>query len=229
MVLFDSVLASLISLIIGTLLGSEVTRFLYKPRVIIRYKDVEPLHCPDGVFWSLCVENLGRTVATQCIGILTLYDLAEEMIMSTASVTDEEQLPDYPTEALRLSFPRDQIVQPGHYRRVRGASLCWAKLGNPDTLDINPGVTQVVDLCKFQKGGYFVFPSEFGWRRVRVRIRAQRIRGRIQICPSNEFPTIIDFILSVDEGGKSQFQPIRRRTWKHALARRFRHRFSAAD
>ncbi|HYJ30703.1 MAG TPA: hypothetical protein VEW25_10225 [Allosphingosinicella sp.] len=226
--MFDSLTGSLISLVIGTLLGSELMRFLYKPRVIIRYKNVEPLHCADGVFWSLCVENLGRTVASQCIGTLTLYDIVPDQIVSPELVTSEECLPDYPTEALRLSFPRDQIVLPHYYRPVRSASLCWAKLGNPDTLDINPGVTQSIDLCKFQKDGYFIFPSEFGWRRVRARVRSQRICGRIQICPSNEFPTLIDFVLSIDDAGKSQFHALRQQTWKHAVARRLRHPFSAA-
>lgn len=218
--LFDSVLGSLISLIIGTLLGSEVTRFLYKPRVIIRYKDVEPLHCSDGVFWSLCVENLGRTVATNCIGTITLHGLGADEIMAPQAVAEDEQLPNYPGEPLSSSFPRDQIVRPGYYRQIKGASLCWSKLGNPDTLDINPGVTQAVDLCKFQNGGYFIFPSEFGWRRVRVRVRSREIRGRIQICPSNEFPTIIDFMLTIDEAGSSHFRPLKRPTWRQAVARR---------
>lgn len=198
----DSIVGSLASLLIGTLLGAEVSRFLYKPKVIIRYKEIEPLYTDDGIFWSLSVENLGRTVATNCTGRLTLYNVVSSDVLDPSDAIATEDLPSYRHENIDLEFPREQIVKPRYFRQLRTTSLCWAKLGNPDLLDINPGISQALDLCKFQRcstGSYFIFPSEFGWRRLRLRLRSAHFRGRVHICPSNEFPTLVDFEFSVDD------------------------------
>lgn len=204
---FESVFSSFISLTIGTLIGSEVTRYFYKPRVIVKYKNLAPLDDINGVYWSLQIENYGRTVAKQCVAVVTLYDVSATDLVNTEDVDALENLPQYRNENIDIETPRKQIVSKDHFRPLTRVSLCWAKLGNPDMIDINPGISQVVDLCKFHKNGdksYFIFPSEDGWRRIRVRIIPRQIRGHILICPSNEFPTRVNFEIMVSDNGESQ-------------------------
>ena len=206
---FDQVTAALVSLLIGTLLGKEITRFLYKPKVIIRYRDVSPLETDDGYFISTNVANLGRTVATNCIGTLTLFGIDKHSIMHTHEADPLESLPDYPEEKIDLDFPRFSILDPNTFREINNVSLCWARLGNPQCIDINPGMMTELDICKVHLKGnkkYIIFPSEDGWRKLRVRIEAKPLKGRVLICPSNEFPTPVNFEFSLNEEGNPVFR-----------------------
>ena len=209
---FGTALSSFVSLTVGTLLGAEVTRLFYRPRVIVKYKNIDPLEDKTGVYWSIQVENYGRTVAKECSAVISLYDISIDDLVATEDTDSNEELPEYRNENIDIETPRKQIVNKDHFRLLNRVSVCWAKLGNPDVIDINPGISQSVDLCKFHRHGpynYFIFPSEDGWRRVRVRIKARDLKGHILICPTNEFPTRVDFVISIMEDGKSTFKAIK--------------------
>ncbi len=205
---FDQIISALISLVIGTLLGSEITRWLYRPRVYIRYEDIAPLYAEDGVHWTIRVANLGRTVATNCKCIITIDSLDESDLLDVNEAFEKENLPEYREEKADLSFPRTQTLSPNYFREISGESLAWATLGNPAVISINPGITEMLDVFKVQdpdKGGYISMPTEYGWRRLRARIKPRDLTGRVLVCPSNEFPTLIFFRLAFDASGKSSF------------------------
>ncbi len=175
----------------------------------MRYKEVDPLRDETGLYWSLQIENYGRTVAKDCIATITLIGISEKDILSAEKISLSENLPQYRNESIDLATPREQIVSASHFRPLKRTSLCWAKLGNPDKIDINPGVSQSVDLCKYQIGdeiNYFIFPSEMGWRRLRVRLTGKKISGYVLICLSNEFPTRVNIVLSVRADGISDLR-----------------------
>jgi len=212
MIVIDQITAALISLVVGTVLGSELTRFLYRPRVIIRYKDTSPLYAPDGVHWTIKVANIGRTVASNCKGIIYVDGINQDDLLGTDSANPQELLPDYKEENTDLSFPRHQQIDGSRFRPISGAQIAWACLGNPQSMDINPGITELLDICKIQfhdKGDYIIFPTEYGWRRLRARVKVKNISGKIMICPSNEFPTVIHFRLEFDDKNQSVFIPIK--------------------
>ena len=205
----EQVIGAFVSLLIGTLLGKEITRYLYKPKVFIRYKNLSPLTTEDGCFWSIKVANLGRTVAKDCIGTITLLDMDRSKLMDVSEADSLESLPEYKEENITLDFPRFQIMSPATFRLIESEPLCWAELGNPQRLDINPGMTQQLDVCKIhfgKVGNYIIFPSEHGWRKIRIRTKIRNIKGRIMICPSNEFPTPINFRIVLDEQGQPVFR-----------------------
>lgn len=207
--MLDSLLSPFLSLLIGTLLGGEITRYFYKPKVIIRYRDVTPLTLESGVFWSLRVENRGRTAATDCIGVITIDNISQDDVIDQSEADTNEYLPDYRNDDIDLAVPREQIMSRTYYREINRVSICWSKLGNPDYIDINPGVSQSIDICKYHEsphGNYFIFPSEDGWRKLRVRVRKSYITGALFVCPSNEFPTKIDFTISIDDSGQCIFK-----------------------
>ena len=200
--------ASIFIFALGGLLGTELYRFLYRPKVNIRYEDVEPLHSTHGTFWSITVINLGRTVATSCEGVIILHDLNPSDLIDVTEASSYEELPDYPDEDTGETIPRPQLLGRDTFRPVKGASVCWAKLGNPDSVDINPGTTETLDVCRLEKSGtrpYLIFPSEKGWRRVRMRVCPRSLSGRILICPSNEFPTEVEFHINRYSSGSYSF------------------------
>ena len=207
----NDISGALVSLLIGTLLGTEITRFLYRPKVRVRYSKISPLHVKDGTHWSINVANLGRTVASNCKAVIYLQGIEPEVLLKLHEANPNEFLPSYSEESGNISFPRPQSIGREKFRPIAGANLAWAKLGNPDSIDINPGVTELLDICKVQdsdKGRYVIFPTELGWRRVRCRIRSSKIAGKVLVCPSNEFPTVLNFELDVFDDHESTFKII---------------------
>ena len=224
----EELTSALISLAVGTLLGAEVTRWLYRPRVFIRYEDVAPLDADDGIYWTIKVANLGRTVANNCKGIITIDSLCQTDLLESSEANPEENLPEYPEESADKIYPRLQLINPKYFRKINGESLAWATLGNPATISINPGVTEMLDVFKVQNnkdGIYITMPSEHGWRRLRARIKQRDLSGRIMICPSNEFPTLIYFRLTFNSDGKSVFVVKRSGSLKKLQRIFFRHKY----
>lgn len=188
--------ASLVSLVIGGIIGGELTRYLYKPKVVVRYQRTSPLYDGTGKFLSVKFINKGRSVATNCVATITLRGLSADNILEACDVVSEENLPNF-EDSLNNDTVRKQILQRKYFRTFDDEQLCWSNLGNPCQIDINPGITAQLDVCKFQIGkgfNYIIIPSEFGWRLLRARVKALHIRGKIKICSSNEFPTIIHYI-----------------------------------
>lgn len=166
-----------------------------------------PLSLDTGVFWSLRIENRGRTAAQDCVGAVTFDAIAENQLIPEEEADIDERLPNWEDDQDQ-KFPRRQILQPGYFRKIDSVSLCWSKLGNPELIEINPGINQSLDICKVHRGkfrNYFIIPSEFGWKKLRCRVAVETLSGEIKICPSNEFPTRIRFRISIEGDGKCVF------------------------
>ncbi|MEM6720828.1 MAG: hypothetical protein AAF611_15970 [Bacteroidota bacterium] len=206
MILWHDITVALIGLFIGTVLGNELNRFLYKPKVWIKFRNINILRNKDGAFWSIFVANTGRTCALNCIGCITIFNLDRMDLMEQNEALTDEQLPRYKNENIDLEFPRSQLTTPSKYRDFKSASLCWSHLGNPYELNINPGMVRSLDICRVQyhdknKYWYLIFPSESGWRKTRLRCKLKNYKGRLFICPANEFPKSIDFEIFLSEKG----------------------------
>lgn len=209
---FDEVTKTLVSLMIGGLLGREIYRIVDKPRVTIQYRKPITFSQEDGQFLSIRVGNIGRNAANKCFCTLTILDLDHSLILDPSEAEAFENLHEYKEEKPSFEVPRYQIVQPESQRGIANDLLCWSSLGNPAHVEINPGTTSSIDVCKFfrtAEKSYFIFPSEYGWRRVRVRIKATKpLRCRVLVCPANDYPTPLDFEI-FDEGGEVKFRTVR--------------------
>lgn len=201
---FEDVTGALISLLIGGLLGRELYRIVDKPSVTIQYRQPVVFQQSDGQFLSIRVGNVGRNAAEKCMCTLSIFGESQSRILSPSEAEAQENLHEYKDEKLDLEYPRYQLIQPDSQRTIANDQLCWSALGNPAQVEINPGTTQAIDLCKYfnSKGKeYYIFPSEFGWRRVRTRMQADKpLRCRVLVCPANDYPTPLDFELFVDSG-----------------------------
>lgn len=211
MIMFPSeqLISALVSLLVGTLLGKEITRWLYRPRVSVKFKGISPLAARDGIHCTIKVVNIGRTEAKNCKATISIYNLIESDLVHEDEACLSEILPDYKEEGISLSNPRKQLLNPAYFRIIDGEPLPWARLGNPGSLTINPGISELLDVFKIQSDGdkllYTILPSELGWRNLRARIKIRELSGKIMICPSNEHPTLIEFKLSFDDFFKPQF------------------------
>ncbi len=199
----------LLALIVGTLLGSEIMRFLYRPNVLILLKEVMPMYSDGGFFLSVLVANAGRTVAANSVGNITInYPIGDLIDPDQYSLDASEQsLPTYRLENIKLDYPRHQLITPDKSRYIKNSSLCWSSLGNPSRVDINPGSSESLEICRVQlyedkrtnqKFWYLIFPCEQGWRKVRCRIKLNpnvEITGKLFICPNNVFPTVRTFTI----------------------------------
>ncbi|MDH6310072.1 hypothetical protein M2451_002962 [Dysgonomonas sp. PFB1-18] len=201
--IFDA--SNIWGLIIGTLLGAEISRFLYRPNVIIRFERLQPLFSDNGFFASVIVANRGRTASINTQGKVTLFfddkNLMEPSLFNFDAF--ETSLPTYRLENLKMDFPRHQLITPEKkVKEIKNVSLCWATLGNPEKVEINPGASEALNIFRAQlyidndnnqKFWYLIFPCEQGWRKVRCRIMLKTndsIKGKLFICPSNTFPTV---------------------------------------
>ena len=146
-----------------------------------------------------------RKVFNNCSGYISLKDITSDKIMDPSKASLDESLPSYSYENLDISHPRSQMITPNKFRHVKHEAICWAHQGNPDQININPGSVQALDICKVQRykdnGWYLIFPTERGWRNVRLRMEFKTdVYGRLFLCPSNEFPTITDFKIIMQDG-----------------------------
>lgn len=211
------------SFFVGGLVGKEVYRYLDKPKVVIRIQKQVLFAQEDGYFVSVRIANAGRTAAEKCVGTITMYGIADESIVDPTESAVNENLHEYREENYQFENPRPQFVTKGSEYPLVDEPLCWADLGNPHIVNINPGTTHRLDICKYFNDGqnkYFIFPSDRGWRKLRVRVRADKITGRILICPSNDFPTAAYFELGIDHQGKPLMQMKR-----PSIFERLRHTF----
>ncbi|MCB0746076.1 MAG: hypothetical protein KDC90_01310 [Ignavibacteriae bacterium] len=202
----------MIALLIGTLLGKEITRFLYRPQVVIKFKGIMPLNSDNGFFLSIQIANKGRTEASNSTGNITINCQKDDLMDPDMYVLDkfENALPTYRLENIKLDFPRHQLITPDKFREIKNSNLCWSKLGNPSDINISPGSIQSLDFCRVQfynnektneKFWYLIFPSEQGWRKVITRIKLEEnmsLKGKLFICPNNVFPTVRKFIIRYD-------------------------------
>lgn len=193
----------LLSLIIATVIGGEIVRKIYSPRVKVKVKGSNYLKNKLGFLVAIDIVNLGSTVASKCISYLVVDDgtmINKEDLLTEYDACENEYLPSYASENIDYTIPRQQWITPDKYVTPKQLVLCWNHSGDPYELDINPGVTVSLNICQMRyqedkNSWYVIFPTEKGWRKVRLRMKFKRIEGKIFICPSNSYPLIVNFKL----------------------------------
>lgn len=207
--IFQEIICPIFVMVTGAFLGGAVIKWIYQPRVKVKLKRINNLIDKNGEFISFNVVNLGSSCAMKCISYITIDPESEEnlKVVSYSDASINENLPEYSLESKNLDNPRRQLTDIYKKRAIEQIQLCWTHHGNPFELDINPGVTRSIDICRFQittaipdQEPYWIFPTEDGWRVVQVRVRSKIIKGKIFICPSNSYPLIADFVLKEVQG-----------------------------
>ena len=124
-----------------------------------------------------------RRAARDCIGKITLEDLKE------ADLADYEGAKSKP------------IIHRGAFSPLKEVSLCWSRLKNPEFNTINRDDTQTLDICRYRASDCILeFPTEMGWKCIRVRIKLQReYPGEILVTSANAEPLQRKFKLILDK------------------------------
>lgn len=194
-----------LAIITGAFFGGEIIKKIYSPKVKVKAKNLNLREDKSGFFVSLNIINIGRTVASNCICHLLLdEEINKNTLLEREDAMVEEYLPSYKEETNNFLIPRDQLTTPSSFRQPSQMQLCWTHHGNPCEININPGVTASVDICRFQltenNEWYMILPTERGWRRVllRMKVESQTIfKGKLIISPSNDFPKILFFTMYI--------------------------------
>ena len=185
----EPVISALITLILGTIFGGWLQKVLYMPKVKIEFGNNGAFEHDGGFYASVTVTNKGLTAATDCIGSITFYGLKKEDVLSEEDVYERENLPTKVDE---------QLLVAENFRELDRAPLCWAHIGNPDKLTINPEMKTLLDVFKAvlnenTNTWYLAIPTEVGWKKLRARLKDGNYRGRILVSPANGKPCTKDF------------------------------------
>ncbi len=196
------------------IIGAVIIDRLAKPKVFLQikrsknpYQNTEVL----GYFSSLIITNTGRKKSENCIGRLFI-DFPKDNIINPEDYSQINQN--------EIALPssnekiRHQLILPNNVRELKGEPLCWGKLGNPEHVNINPGGTEILDVCRIQfynnvdrqsdSFWYVIFPSEQGWKKIRCRVKileGQELNGKLLITTANSLPKIKKFNIKLDVRG----------------------------
>jgi len=201
--LIENLFFPCLSLILATLIGGEIIRRMYSPKVKVKIKGSNYLKNKDGFLIAVEVVNMGSTIASRCISYLIIDDdtsINIDDLLKESDACTEEYLPTYDLENIDLGYPRRQWITPDKFVQPKRLVLCWNHSGDPYELDINPGVTVSLNICRVRYKSeiqlwYLIFPTETGWRKIRLRMKYKRLSGKLFICPSNAYPLVIKFCL----------------------------------
>ena len=208
-----------VPIIIATFVGTWIVRKSFVPKVDIMTKTEHILKDRGGYFLSLNVVNIGPNVAQDCCAYIILDDdIDSENLLNTNEAATDEHLPNYTDEHPDFEIPRNVLITKEKQRDVQQIQLCWTHHGNPYYKKLNPGIQTQIDICRYQlydndpsQHYYIIFPTERGWRRVHFRLRYQKLKGRLYICPANSYPNVfnIEFGLGSDNTPMIKIMKIR--------------------
>jgi hypothetical protein len=137
----------------------------------------------DVNYHSIKIKNDGRTSAENCKGLIFLNGIDQEDIISNP-IYDQAMI-------YKLTS-----------RGISGA-VCWACGGNPQYITINSKDDELLDIYKvIIKNSNFeqiVIPSEKGWEKPRVFLKAKEYNGKLKITAANVKPVEKSFKLKIEE------------------------------
>lgn len=143
------------------------------------------------------VKNTGKNAAKNCIGKVTLKNMLKDDLLSDFQVMEGTQ--------------PNIILSEEVFSSIREESICWSRIGNPESIIINRDDTQTLDVYRAFSDSFFELPTERGWGVQRVRLNAtkeysgeifvtsenaQTVRTRFKLVPDTERKDVRLVILS---------------------------------
>jgi hypothetical protein len=178
------ILAALFGAVVGGFIRDWVVEKYYRPRLYILGTSVI-----QGFHYRIMVKNGGKRAAENCIGMITLD--AEE--------GDIWEPPD--GYIFSIDGPNtNPILRKGYFSPIKGMSLCWSRLGNPENCIINRDTKVTLEFCKVSVGSHLMIPSESGWDQYRVDLRLKEYSGELVITAANADPARAEFIMVPQDG-----------------------------
>lgn len=133
-------------------------------------------------YHSIKIKNDGRTSSKNCKGSIFLNGIQQEDIMEN-------------------SIYNPVIIYKLTSRGISGA-VCWACEGNPQSITINSKDEELLDIYKVifknDEIEQIVIPSENGWKKPRVSLKAKEYNGKLKITAANVKPVEKSFKLKVE-------------------------------
>ena len=118
------------------------------------------------------VKNTGKSAAKNCIGKITLENVTRDDVAQSS-----------PDKSARAIMNRDIFSD------IREMSICWSRIGNPESITINRDDTQTLEVYRaWLDSSYFVLelPTEEDWNPYRVSLKADKeYSGEIFVTSGN--------------------------------------------
>jgi len=185
-----------IGAIVGALLGAAFGGFLRDKLAEKHFKPVLNMvgedNLPAGIgiyYHRILVKNTGKRAAKNCIGKVTLENITRDDLV--------ENPPVYVYNAMEAK----PIVNKHTFTDIREMSICWSRLGNPESITINRDDTQMLDLYRVISG-CLELPTEEGWDCFRVGLKTDKeYSGGIRVTSENAQTVSAKFKLSPTNDG----------------------------
>lgn len=174
-----------------TSIGVEFFRFYYfRPKLRIEdedREDAETFSCH-----SVRVRNVGRRIAKNAQGAITIHDIGPRDLFSLKEVLFVKDFGGECAEDLIKSFdvtPPETIYMTNRkFRKVNVEPLCWSELGNRASITIFPGMTRILDVARFIKikgSQQIQIPSSKAWQALLLSLRPKSYKITISVGADN--------------------------------------------
>lgn len=190
-----------IGAIVGALLGAAFGGFLrdklaekhFKP--VINIVSDDTLTAGIGLYYHrIMVKNTGKRAAKNCIAKVTLEDVTRDDIVAHSPTSANEN----DGYVVDTSTPKP-ILDEYTFTDIKEMSVCWSRIGNPESITINRDDTEMLDLYRVISA-CLELPTERGWNPFRVGLKAdkeylgeilvtsenaQTVRAKFKLTPKN--------------------------------------------
>jgi hypothetical protein len=137
---------------------------------------------------AIRISNGGRSAAVDCAAFITITGLRTGDILTSRNTILTTREVGIRPEKFNLGKGEESVLLlDGTFREIHEENITWSRLENPLVVDIYPGCAASVDVCRWfaekkvkvkgtpiTKPAQVHIPSEDGWRRPRVALRAYR-------------------------------------------------------
>lgn len=166
-------------------LPNYLIRWFMRPR--LRILPDLPMRSQKAVDHVFVVKNEGRTAAKTCIATLSLNAQPEDLITHAAAELDEfeKSITGSPKAERKIKYH----LTKENFRPVRNEKTCWADISNPVAITINPKLVSGLEIYRVLRPSLeMYFPTEGGWKHIRMVLRPKVYYGKLVVSAENSFP-----------------------------------------
>lgn len=161
-------------------------------RPVLKILPDRPMVSKEMVEHVLVVKNKGRSAAKNCIGMVTIDVERDDLLTKVPAelevfkkiVSGEQE----PETLVKYHLTKD------NFREIKDEKICWADIPNPVSITINPGLISGLAICRALKPSLeLYFPSEGGWKHLKMILRLREYKGKIMVSAENSKPVEAHF------------------------------------
>ena len=185
-------------------IGLDLFRYYYfRPRLVI--SEDRPEVATEFSCHSLVVTNLGRRIAEDAQGFISIEDVQPSDVVSDTKLKLGRDLGFDPVKFGVMS-EETVYLKAGSLREIDEEPLCWATVNSRNSIAIHPNTKRLLDICRFIRvdGHHQIqIPSSLGWQALLVSLQPRRYKIWVRIVAQDTRPKVEPFTIDYDGHGVS--------------------------